>query len=260
MKQAALLDVGAAAPPACPMCGGPIRSGRCRPCQKDTPPIGGAAHDRWTRGIDRVVRARLDGAGLGRFWAATWEALMLDTPIPAETAPLVADIARLPFSHRRHQRLQGRALLHSQLETMLCGAGYPNGERGSWVASNIAGAAADLIMAQRDRVEAGEAFERVHDAELVHQAVLEHGIRAALRAKGLRGQSLDVAVRARVEREMALARGTWGRPSDEYPTAARFDVEALRVALPGRIDVDDEAVLEAAEDEAAEAPREGRAG
>lgn len=259
MKQAALLDVGASARSPCPMCGGPIRSGRCRPCQKDTPPLGGPAHDRWTRGIDRVVRARLDGAGLGHLWAATWEALMLDTPIPPETAPLVADIARLPFSHRRFQRMVTRALLHSQLETMLCRAGHPNGERGGWVASNTAGRAADLIMAQRARVDAGEVFERAHDAELVHQAVLEHGVRAALRAKGLRGQRLDVAVRGRVEREMALVRGTWGRPSDEYPAAARIDVGALRVALPVRIDVDDEAALEAAEDEAADAPREGRA-
>lgn len=206
-----------------------------------------------------MVRARLDGAGLGGFWAATWEALMLDTPIPPATAPLVADIARLPFSHRRYQRLQSRALLHSQLETMLCRAGYPNGERGGWVASNIAGRAADLIMAQRDRVEAGEAFTRAHDAELVHQAVLEHGVRAALRARGLRGPGLDAAVRARVETDMALVRGTWGRPSDEYPTGARIEALALRVdvhAVP--VWLDDEAVVEAAEDEAAEAPRRGR--
>lgn len=207
-----------------------------------------------------MVRARLDGAGLGHLWAATWTGLMLDEPLPVETAPLVADIARLPFSHRRYQRLQSRALLHSQIETMLCRAGYPNGERGGWVASNIAGRAADLIMAQRAQVEGGEASARAHDAELVHQAVLEHQHRTRLRGKGLRGPHLERVVAERTEADMVLVRGTWGRPSDEYPKEARIEPLTLRVDVHEvPVWLDEEAVVEAAEDEATVETQERRA-
>jgi hypothetical protein len=243
------------------MCGGKLARARCRPCQKDTPAPGGPAWRRWTRGIDRVVRARLDGAGLGRLWAPTWEALLLDGVVPPEAAPLVADIARLPFSSKRYQRVIDRALLHSQIETMLSRAGLPNGERGGWVASNVAMAAAERIQAQRDRVAAGEIFERVHDAEIVHEAVLEHELRVALRRKGLRGARLEQAVAARVAEEMQAVRGSYGRPSDEYPREMRIELVLPRVAAPTPLRIEDEelAVTEAAEDEAAGAPRRGRA-
>lgn len=260
MAQPPLLDLGPPPLPACAMCGGKLARARCRPCQKDTPAPGGPAWRRWTRGIDRVVRARLDGAGLGRLWAATWEALLLDGVVPPEAAALVADIARLPFSRRRYHRVIDRALLHSQIETMLSRAGLPNGERGGWVASNVAMAAAERIQSQRDRFAAGEVFERVHDAEIVHEAVLEHELRVALRRKGLRGVRLEQAVAARVTEEMQAVRGSYGRPSDEYPRAARFEVVLPRVA-PAAVRIEDEelVVTEAAEDEAAGAPRRGRA-
>lgn len=256
MMQALLLDIGPKARRRCPICDGPIKAGRCRPCQKDTPAIGGPAWHRWTRGIDRVVRARLDAAGLSRLWADTWEALLLDTPMPAAAAPLVADIARLPFSPKRYQRFVDRAVTASQLIYILARGGVrreADDERDP--VRDIAAVAAERMQVQEDRRAAGEVFERVHDAEILHEAVLEHRARKALRRAGLRGQALERAVRARVEREMAPLRGSWGRPSDEYPRDARIEVTGLRVAAPE----DEDAALEAAEDEAA-VPRRGRAG
>lgn len=183
---------------------------------------------------------------------------MLDEPLPPETAGLVADVAKVPFTSKRYQRAVDQAVTRSQVETMLCNAGYPDGVDGGWVADNIAGRAAALIWAQRDRVAAGEVFTRAHDAELVHQAVLEHGLREVYREKGLRGARLEEVVADRVEREMALVRGTWGRPSDEYPKAARVAAPALRVDAYEPPAWED-ACEEGAEDEVAPVPRRIRA-
>lgn len=230
----------------CLLCGGKLAQRRCRPCQKDTPRPGGAAWRRWTRGIDRVVRARLDAAGLGRLWASTWEALLLDAPMPAETATLVADIATLPLSPKRYQAALDRAVTRSQIMYALAGA-VLGSKDDPHKADNIAGIAAQKIWAQRDRVAAGEAFERRHDAKLVHEAVVEYEARATLK-RCLRGEALEAAVRAAVAREAERVRGLWGRPSDEYPRAARVEAATLRIGLPPfRVD---DAV---AEDEAAEA-------
>lgn len=109
----------------------------------------------------------------------------------------------------------------------------------------------------------GDVFERVHDAELVHEAVLEHETRAVLKSEGRRaGAALDAEVARVVEGAMREVRGSWGRPSDEYPKDARVELTGLRVILSGRVasenDDDHEAVTEAAEEEAAP-PRRGQA-
>lgn len=248
MTQALLLGVirGPKPKASCKLCGGKLVMRRCRPCQKDTPRLGGAAWSRWTRGLCRTVRARCESAGHGRLALATWEGLMLDEPLPIETTPLVADIAALPFSHRRYQRCIDVAVIRAQLETHLIGQGYPNGPAGKWVADNIAGVAAEKIQAQRDRIAAGDVFERRHDAEFVHEAIVEHEARQELKGR-LRGEPLETAIRDWVEREAERVRGRWGRPSDEYPRTARVELAGLRFEAPAAR-VDDSA----AEEEAAE--------
>lgn len=244
MRQTTLFDVPKQAR-ACPTCNGPIKAGRCRPCAKDTPASGGPAWRRWTRGIREVVRARCDAAGFGQLACETWEALLFDTPAPPETAAHVADVARLPFSMKRYQRVVDRALLHSKVETMLVQAGYPNGQQGRWVASNVAMVAAERIMVQRERVAGGETFNRRHDAELVHEAVLEHEAREQLRVEGWRGARLAAEVNRLVEVAMRDVRGTWGRPSDEYPKAVRIAAPTVRVAVSVQGDPEEDAEAEA---------------
>ena len=161
---------------------------------------------------------------------------MEDTPLPVETAALVADLAGLPFSRRRYGRKRDEALLRATLGKHLYAQGLRATTGDPYRVDNVAGRAAALIFAQRDRTARGEVFERQHEAEFVEQALLEHETRDALTAKGLRGKKLDAAVRAAVEKAMDRVRGSYGRPSDEYPKAARFQVtpEAtpLRVATP----------------------------
>jgi hypothetical protein len=112
-----------------------------------------------------------------------------------------------------------------------------------------------LIWAQRDRVTAGEDFERRHEAEFVEQALLEHEAREQLVAAGWRkGSKLDAEVVRLVELAKGDVRGSYGRPSDEYPAAARIDVETWRIAPPA-VRVDDGAEEEAAELESAEQAR-----
>jgi len=258
VKQTALLDVGGKPAWSCPMCGGISRKlGRCRPCFIEPPAPGGPAWRRWTRGIDRVMRARLDAAGLGRLWCDTWEALLLDErPIPPEAVPLVSDLARLPFSARRYQRVVDQALTSAHIGYRLAEQGIRPTAADPYKVNNVSRRAAALIWAQRDRVTAGEDFERVHDAELVEQALLEHEAREQLVAARWRnGPKLEAEVARLVELAMRGVRGSYGRPSDEYPTAARFDVGALRIALPPvRVD-DGDAEQEAAEIESAEQAR-----
>ena len=247
MKQAVLLDLGPKpARPPCSTCGGPRRArGRCRPCEKDHPAPGGSAWRRWTRGIDRVLRARLDGAGLDRFWVKALAAVLGDEPIPPEVAPLVADLARLPCSPRRYRRKLDQALTRSQIGQQLYEQGLRGTARDPHRVDNIAGRAAELIWAQRDRVAAGEVFERRHDAELVEQAVLEDEAREQLRARGLRGARVEAAVVATVARAMEGVWGTYGRPR-----ALRVAVEGLRIAVDVVCD-EEAAAEEAAEVEAA---------
>lgn len=62
----------------------------------------------------RTVIARVEGAGFPfEAGLTTWDALLLDQPLPAETAPLVVDIARLPFSLSRYQEALNQALAAS---------------------------------------------------------------------------------------------------------------------------------------------------
>jgi hypothetical protein len=188
---------------------------------------------------------------------------MLDNrPIPPEAAPLVADIARLPFSHKRYQRAIGEALTRAQIGRHLHEQGLRGTARDPYRVNNVAGRAAALIWAQRDRVAAGEAFERRHDAELVEQALLEHEAREQLRADGWKGARLEAEVGRLVEITMREGRGSYGRPSDEYPTQARFAVDRARVvlerALPVRVEMEEGlAEEEAAEIESAESAPKG---
>jgi hypothetical protein len=187
----------------------------------------------------------------------TWEALLLDNrEIPPEAAPYVADIARLPFSARRYKRVVDQALTRAHIGYRLAEQGICATPADPHKVDNVAGRAAALIWAQRDRVTAGEDFERVHDAELVEQALLEHEARELLVEKGWRkGPKFDAEVTRLVELAMRDVRGSYGRPSDEYPTAPRFDVGRLRIALsPVRVD-DGVAEQEAAELESAESAR-----
>lgn len=245
MNQPVLLDVGPKPPPApCSTCGGPRRArGRCRPCEKDTPAPGGRAWDRWTRGIDCVVRARLDGAGLDGLWVAVIGAILFDHgPVPPAAAPLVADLMALPCSHRRYQRKLDQAITRAQIGYHLAEQGLRGTARDPHRVDNVAGRAAELIWAQRDRVAAGETFERRHDADLVEQAVLEHEAREQLRARGLRGKRLEAAVVSTVARAIE---DVWG--SHERPRALRVAVEGVRIAVE-QVRVDDGG----AEEEAAE--------
>lgn len=243
------VELGAKPKPSCPRCGGKLVMRRCRPCQKDTPRIGGAAWKRWTNGLQRIVVARCEAAGLGRLDLATWEALLLDTSMPPETAALVADIATLPFSAKRYRAVLDRAVTRSMIFYGLAKLPEMKPSLFPHKADNIAGVASKKIWAQRDRVAAGEVFERRHDAELVHEAIVEYETREALQGR-LRGAVLETAVQEAVAREAERVRGFWGRPSDEYRKAARVELRGLRVeALPVRL-ADGIAEEEAAEVEA----------
>lgn len=256
MKQTALLDVGAKPPWSCPLCGGTSKKlGRCRPCFIEPPAPGGPAHARWTRGIFRVVRTKLAHLP-DRVVMDTWEALLLDNrEIPPEAAPYVADIARLPFSARRYKRVVDQALTRAHIGYRLAEQGICATPADPHKVDNVAGRAAALIWAQRDRVTAGEDFERVHDAEFVEQALLEHEARELLVEKGWRkGTKSETEVARLVKIAMRDVRGSYGRPSDEYPAAARVVAESFRIA-PLDLRVDDGAEAEAAELESAESAR-----
>lgn len=262
-SQSALLDVGPAptkAPWSCPTCGGTKKKlGRCKPCHVEPPKPGGGAWDRWTKGILRVVRTRLAHLSEGVI-ADTWEALLLDSrPIPEEVRALVADVAALPFSAKRYDRAANQGLTTHFVQVTLAEQGVRGTDADPHRVNNIARRAAALIWAQRDRVEAGEAFERQHDAELVEQAVLEQEARDLLRSEGWRnGVKLDREIDRLVAIAMRDERGTYGRPSDEYPKDARIKVADFRIASAATVRVDDGAEEEAAETESAEAARRAR--
>lgn len=112
--QTPLLDIGP--PGRCRICGSklkaPAKRPRCRWCDKgDIPKPGTPAWHRWTRGICRTIRARLEAAGLWRFDFEAVNALVFDTgECPAQVAPLLADIAALPCSYGRYNVVLERAL------------------------------------------------------------------------------------------------------------------------------------------------------
>lgn len=79
MKQTSFIDAPTKAPWSCPTCcGSKKKSGRCKPCYVEPPKPGGRTWGLWTRGILRIVRARL--AHLPEVVIANaWEALLLDS-------------------------------------------------------------------------------------------------------------------------------------------------------------------------------------
>lgn len=101
-----------ASKPRCSTCGNVMRNGRrCGPCVGATPNPGTPAWSRWTRGICRTIRARLNAANLWQHDMAAIKALVFDEgQVPAEVAPLLADIAALPCSFGRYNVALERAL------------------------------------------------------------------------------------------------------------------------------------------------------
>ena len=251
MSQQALPGLAVSARPVCPLCGGKLVMRRCRACQKDTPAPCDTAWKRWVRGLEQTVRSRCEAAGLRHLEAPTWRALMLDDALPPETAPLVADIAALPFSARRYRRNIDRAVLAS----MLLGAVIDLGVRREaddkrYPVRDVAFLAACRIREEADRrgVPLDEVDARTK-GEIVYRAALEHQTRKRLMRTGLRGGELERAVVTTVDRELAAI-------ASHQQQTRRLVAAPLRVETTGpRID-DGVAEDEAAE---AEAERKGQA-
>lgn len=214
-SQLSLLGNVPSLPLTCLMCGGPIRSRRCRRCQSDTPTFGGPAHRRWTKGISAVLRGRLKDAGLSDLWFETWRALLEDSPLPPETAPLVGDLAALPFSLARYQAKLNRAVMAANLLYVMTDVVREPGDKTD-PKQDLAAIIADRVWSQRERLARGEG-EEVAEAEIMLEAQVEFYARKTL-ARRLRGGVLEAAVRARVTAIMVPYRGMFEATPLDGPT------------------------------------------
>ena len=192
-RQLGLLDVGAPAPSRCGRCDakrGP--GGRCRTCDKgEIPEPGKPAHRRWTRGIGRVIRRRLEERGIGHLDLDAYRAIVLgDVVLPDPCRALLADLAALPCSAAKYRRLLDRAVLQAQAYHALRKLGWPGDH--SPATDRAAFEIADEILAARAAREAGvrivvherariadvdDHAERDHDAELEAQQAIDAVLR-----------------------------------------------------------------------------------
>lgn len=153
------------------LCENKLERRRCRICDKgEIPRPGSDTWKRWTRGLVRTLRARLDGVGLGRLATTAAEALLLEScPMPEEVAPLLADITRLPISVRCYWEALDQGVDESHAYRALRGADVPQREAAT-IAIEVARELAERRRVGRRRIAPVTGIRIAIEAEVVEGA------------------------------------------------------------------------------------------